>query len=132
MRTGLRLEVRWTGMLLLCSDMQVREQSYYIAHYIRRKEEGKEGRKKRTNANNLQQPRMLRKKVLCTHSQLQQLMCIHVPDEGSGLKRQENTHIICTEATPTIPAPPPHHCHYLHFRPGSKGQILLHMNISSY
>ena len=31
------------------------EQSYYIVHYIRRKEEGKEGRKQRTNANNLQQ-----------------------------------------------------------------------------
>ena len=29
-------------------------QSYYIVHYIKRKEEGKEGRKKRTNINNLQ------------------------------------------------------------------------------
>ena len=33
------------------------EPSHYIAHYI---EEGKEGRKKRTNINNLKQPRRLR------------------------------------------------------------------------
>ena len=41
--------------------VHVHEQSYYIVHYIRRKEEGKEGRKKRTNTNNLQQPQRLRK-----------------------------------------------------------------------
>ena len=33
----------------------IHEQSYYIVHYIRRKE-GKEGRKQRTNTDNLQQP----------------------------------------------------------------------------
>ena len=42
------------------------EQSYYIVHYIRRKEEGKEGRKKRTNTDNLQQPQRLRK--ICVHT----------------------------------------------------------------
>ena len=36
--------------------IHVHEQSYYIVHYIRRKEEGKEGRKKRTNTDNLHQP----------------------------------------------------------------------------
>ena len=57
-----------------CIYVHVHEQSYYIVHYIRRKEEGKEGRKKRTNTNNLQQPQRLRENIyMCTHSQLQQL-----------------------------------------------------------
>ena len=63
--------------------MHVHEQSYYIVHYIRRKEEGKEGRKKRTNTNNLQQPQRLRKIYMCTHSQLQQLRKIFIPCTGS-------------------------------------------------
>ena len=45
----------------------VHEQSYYIVHYIGRKEEGKEGRKNQTNTNNLQQPQGLRKIYVCTH-----------------------------------------------------------------
>ena len=44
----------------------------YIVHYIRRKEEGKEGRKKRTNTDNLQQPQRLWKNIhtvcVCTPS----------------------------------------------------------------
>ena len=58
-----------------CMHTHVHEQSYHIVHYIRRKEEGKEGRKKRTNTDNLQQTQRLRKKYIymCTHSQLQQL-----------------------------------------------------------
>ena len=47
---------------------QVHEQSYYIVHHVRRKEEGKEGRKKWTNTNNLQQPQRLRKKYTCVHT----------------------------------------------------------------
>ena len=43
--------------------VHVHEQSYYIVHYITRKEEGKEGRKKRTNTNNLHQPRRLRRNI---------------------------------------------------------------------
>ena len=42
--------------------MYVHEQSYYIVHYIRRKEEGKEGRKKRTNNDSLKRLR----KIYCT------------------------------------------------------------------
>ena len=78
MRTGLRLEVRWTGMLLLCSDIQVHEQSYYIVHYIRRKEEGKEGRKKRTNTNNLQQPQRLRKKDIVYSLSSFSSLCVYM------------------------------------------------------
>ena len=59
--------------------VHVHEQSYYIVHYIRRKEEGKEGRKKRINTNNLQQPQRLTKIYMCTHSQLQQLRKIFNP-----------------------------------------------------
>ena len=45
----------------------VYEQSYYIVHYIRRKEEGKEGRKKRTNTDNLKGRDMYRHMRMCGH-----------------------------------------------------------------
>ena len=46
----------------------------HIVHYIRRKEDvGKEGRKKRTNTDNLQQPQRLRKKYIYIY------MCIRTP-----------------------------------------------------
>ena len=52
------------------------EQSYYIVHYIRRKEEGKEGRKKQTTTAS----KGLEKKLyMCMHSQFQQLRKIFSP-----------------------------------------------------
>ena len=38
--------------MYICTYIE-HEQSYYIVHYSRRKEEGKEGRKKPTNNNSL-------------------------------------------------------------------------------
>ena len=54
--------VRW--------QQRVHEQSYCIVHYIRRKEEGKEGRKKQTNTNNLEQPQRLTYVYMYSISQL--------------------------------------------------------------
>ena len=59
------------------SIVGVHEQSYYIVRYIRRKEEGKEGRKKQTNTNNVQQPQRLRKYIyMCMHSHT--CTCIYI------------------------------------------------------
>jgi len=62
-------DVRW--------QQPVHEQSYYIVHYIRRKEEGKEGREKRTNTNNLQQPQRLTYVYLYMYSISQLGMQMH-------------------------------------------------------
>ena len=46
----------------------VNEQSYYIVHCIRRKEEGKKEERKRTNTDNLQQPQRLRKMYMYVYA----------------------------------------------------------------
>ena len=62
--------------------VHVHEQSYYIVHYIRRKEEGKEGRKKRT-----QQPQ-------CTSTCACACTCTHVHEQSQAQctrEKQRNT-----------------------------------------